>query len=288
MTTSPKDIDRSRDLFQDLAGSHPSTAGDHERVDPAVTAADLAALARDGYVILEDLVGEEELAAIRAGLEPHLERRGRNSFEGRFTQRVYAVMGKTDACDGFLEHPRVLCALDELLLPNYLLSMCQGIKILPGETRQPLHHDDNLYPIPRPRAAFSVATILAVDDFTAENGATVIVPGSHAWDDREPGPDDPVVPVVMPAGSAVLFLGTLWHGGGANTSGATRLALTAQYCEPWARTQENMFLAVPRERARRASPNLQRMLGYSIGYPFMGQVGGMSPLRCLDPDAGED
>lgn len=86
----------------------------------------------------------------------------------------------------------------------------------------------------------------------------------------------------MSAGSCVFFLGTLWHGGGANTTARNRLALTAQYCQPWLRTQEAFALSTPRDIARTLGPDLQRMLGYSIHPPFVGAVNGMHPLRVLD------
>lgn len=270
------------DLHGDHAGTYRSTAGEHETVDAELTARDVAAVKKDGFVILEDLLNEEQLARIKRAAEPLLTHYGRNNFEGQTTRRVYSVLAKTDAGTPLVEHPRVLSALDALLMPNYLLSMYQMISVEPGETQQLLHHDDAFYPLPRPRPPLSYATILAVDDFTEDNGATVYVPGSHQWDDKRPGPDDEAVPVVMKAGSAVLFSGTLWHGGGANDSDRARLAVTCQYCEPWLRTQENMFLAVPSDVAARQSDSLKRMLGYNIHPPFVGQVGGMSPLRCLE------
>jgi ectoine hydroxylase-related dioxygenase (phytanoyl-CoA dioxygenase family) len=85
----------------------------------------------------------------------------------------------------------------------------------------------------------------------------------------------------MPAGSCVFFLGTLWHGGGANTAHRNRLAVTAQYCEPWLRTQEAFALSTPLDIVGQLSPDLQRMLGYSIHPPFVGAVNGMHPLRLL-------
>ena len=135
-------------------------------------------------------------------------------------------------------------------MPNYLLSALQAINIQPGEAAQLAHHDDGFYPVPRPRDPLAAATIWAIDDFTADNGATVLYPGSHRWGKRRPGPDDEAVPVVMPAGSCVFFVGTLWHGGGANTSTADRLAVTAQYCQPWLRPMEAFTLSVSRDIAR--------------------------------------
>lgn len=185
-------------------------------------------------------------------------------------------------CDRLADHPRVLAVLDRLLMPNYLLSALQAINIQPGESAQLPHHDDGLYPIPRPRAPLAAATIWAIDDFTADNGSTVVYPGSHRWGRRPPGPDDPVKPVVMPAGSCVFFVGTLWHGGGANTTDRARLAVTAQYCQPWLRPMEAFTLSIPREVARTLSDDIKRMIGYSIHPPFVGAVDGLHPLRLLE------
>ncbi len=200
------------DLSGDLAGTHRRTASSGESVDPAVADADLAAMRHDGYVILPDLLTADELVEIREAVAPLLNLHGRNGFEGHTTQRVYSVLNKTRACDRIADHPRVLALLDRLFLPNYLLSMLQVINILPGEQAQMLHTDDGFYPIPRPRAGLGAATIWAIDDFTADNGATDVIAGSHLWGDRRPQ-DSEREPVVMTAGSCVFFPGTLWHGG---------------------------------------------------------------------------
>ena len=272
------------DLTGDLAGTYRRTESSGATVDAAVVAADLAAVRRDGFVILHDLLSPDELADIRTAVAPLLDKRGRNNFEGSATQRIYSVLNKTRACDRIADHPRVLALLDQLFLPNYLLSMLQVINILPGEQAQLLHTDDSFYPLPRPRAPLGAATIFAIDDFTAHNGATDIIPGSHLWGDEQPNDADRQ-PVVMPAGSCVFFIGTLWHGGGANRSDAARLALTAQYCEPWLRPQEAFTLSMTRDTVRAVSEDIRRMLGYSIHPPFIGQVDGMHPKRLLEPDA---
>jgi hypothetical protein len=270
------------DLKGDLARRHKRTPSGGASVDPALVDADMAALDRDGYLIWENLLGADECQQIRDTVAPWLSHTGRNSFEGRSTQRIYSVLSRTRVCDRLVDHPRVLAVLDRLLMPNYLLSALQAINIQPGESAQLPHHDDGFYPIPRPRAPLAAATIFAIDDFTADNGATVLFPGSQRWGRRPPGPDDPALPVVMPAGSCVFFVGTLWHGGGANTTDRARLAVTAQYCQPWLRPMEAYTLSIPREVARAVSDDIQRMLGYSIHPPFVGAVDGLHPRRLLD------
>jgi ectoine hydroxylase-related dioxygenase (phytanoyl-CoA dioxygenase family) len=280
---TPVPINDVDDLALDLAGRYRRTPSAGDQVDKAVADADLAQLDRDGYVILQDLLTPDECADIHRAVHPMLGESGRNSFEGIKTRRVYSVMAKTRAVDRLVDHPRVLALLDRLLDPNYLLSQLQVIDIGAGESAQLEHFDDAMYPIPRPRPALSAATVWAVDEFTADNGATVVLPGSHRWDStRRPTASDERRPAVMPAGSCVFFLGTLWHGGGANSTDRNRLAVTAQYCQPWLRTQEAFALSTPPDTVRLLGSDLQRMLGYSIHPPFVGAVNGMHPLRLLE------
>ncbi|GAB3032274.1 phytanoyl-CoA dioxygenase family protein [Mycobacterium bourgelatii] len=282
MSIDEEHVTTLEDLKSDLAGRYRWTPSGGSSVDPAVVDADMAALDRDGYVIWPNLLSADECAEIREVVRPWLGHTGRNTFEGRRTQRIYSVLSRTRACDRLVDHPRVLAVLDRLLMPNYLLSALQAINILPGEAAQLAHHDDGFYPIPRPREPLAAATIWAIDDFTADNGATVVLPGSHRWGQGRPGPDDPAVPVVMPAGSCVFFVGTLWHGGGANTTSRGRLAVTAQYCQPWLRPMEAYTLSISKDIARAVSDDIRRMLGYSIHPPFVGAVDGLHPLRLLD------
>nr|WP_090345021.1 phytanoyl-CoA dioxygenase family protein [Mycolicibacterium malmesburyense]CRL77019.1 phytanoyl-CoA dioxygenase (PhyH) family protein [Mycolicibacterium malmesburyense] len=270
------------DLRGDLARRYKWTATRGAEVDPAIVDADMAALDHNGYLIWENLLSSDECQQIKETVAPWLEHTGRNAFEGRHTQRVYSLLSRTRVCDRLVDHPRVLAVLDRLLMDNYLLSALQAINIQPGETAQMAHHDDGFYPIPRPREPLAAATIWAIDDFTADNGATVLYPGSHRWGRRRPEPDDPAMPVVMPAGSCVFFVGTLWHGGGANTSQNARLAVTAQYCQPWLRPMEAFTLSISRDTAREVSDDIRRMIGYSIHPPFVGAVDGLHPLRLLD------
>lgn len=267
----------------DLARKHRSTAGTQPAVDPALVDRLLADVERDGFVVIPDVLPLDAVEAIRTDVMPRLAHTGRNGFEGFATRRLYGVLAKTEVCDPLVEHPLILALLDRILEPNYLLSQLQVIDIQPGEKPQPLHYDDGFYPWPRPRRALGAATIWPLDDFTADNGSTVVVPASHLWGDRMPDASTPAVPVVMPKGAVLFFAGTLWHGGGENRTGTSRACVTAQYCAPWCRQQENFSLSVPLERVRRSSEHLRRMIGYSIHPPFMGFVNGMHPKRLLEP-----
>jgi ectoine hydroxylase-related dioxygenase (phytanoyl-CoA dioxygenase family) len=253
-----------------------------------------------GFVILAGLLSPTHLEATRSALAPYLETgpRGRNGFEGDATQRVYSLVGRGAIFEQAVLNPDVLSLMDQLLLDNYLLTASQAICIGPGETPQPVHYDDTFFTIPRPRPAISVSTIWALDDFTAENGGTELIPGSHLWDDAQveaffsAAPDSSrdrrqmrdLVALEMAAGSCVVFAGTLLHRGGANSSTGLRRAMSHQYCEPWARQQENYTLSIPHDRAAKMPARLQTLLGYSIHPPFMGQIAGRHPTKALRPD----
>jgi ectoine hydroxylase-related dioxygenase (phytanoyl-CoA dioxygenase family) len=246
----------------------------------------VAALSDNGYVVVEDLLPEPDLSAARDDMHRVLAGlpRGRNPFEGAHTKRVYAVFAKTRAFDGPATHPLVLGVLDRVL-GHCQLSAPTGIEIGPGEVAQVLHHDDAIYPVPRPHDELVLNTMWALDDFTEANGATRIVPGSHRWAGEQPDADTPTVAAEMTAGSVLFYLGSLWHGGGANTTDRPRLGVILEYVASWLRPQENHFLGVPAETARQLPERLQELLGYNIRPPFMGYVDGRHPRKVLQRDA---
>jgi len=249
----------------------------------------VARMRSDGYTIVENLLDAETLAEVRAGVAAHMgQHRGRNPFEGFTTERVYTLVGRGKVFERIAENETVLALVGRFLAPDFLLSAAQAIQIHPGEAEQGLHTDDSFYKVPRPRPALSVSMIAAIDDFTLDNGATVIVPGSHNWgavdQSNLPKAMAEKRPVVMKAGSAIVFPGTLVHGGGANRSNAPRLAITYQYCEGWLRQQENFFLAIPRDIAKSMPQRVRELIGYNIWPPFMGMVTAYHPQRVFDDD----
>lgn len=257
-----------------------------------------------GYTVIEDFLAPADLAEVRRVLGLYLDsHRGRNDFEGERTERVYTLIARGRVFWRLALDARILALCERFLLPNFLLTASQAIQIYPDETPQPFHSDDAFYHLPRPRSMVSLSTIVAVDAFTAENGGTEVIPGSNHWSDdelagsydvagdREPGFAGGeaararcAVPVTMPAGGCVVFAGMLLHRGGANNSGRPRCAFSHQYCQPWARQQENFTLSIPVEVAREMPRRLQELLGYSIHPPFIGQLTASHPAKALEPD----
>jgi ectoine hydroxylase-related dioxygenase (phytanoyl-CoA dioxygenase family) len=274
-----------------MDGSQPASA--ITAFDPRLHVAEM----RDrGWTIIENLLDADRLAAFRAGVEPLLGHyRGRNDFEGRTTERIYTLVGRGQVFEDIADDARLMAVLSAFFKPNFLLSASHAICIFPGEAAQSLHYDDGFYQQPRPRPPLGISVIGAIDAFTAENGGTVMIPGSHRWSDAEVAgfrlgrtpatpPPPEAVALEMPAGAIAVFPGTLVHGAGANRSKTPRLAFTNQYCEPWLRTQENFYLGIPKARVRAMSPTLRSLLGYSITPPFLGMVTASHPAKTLEPD----
>jgi ectoine hydroxylase-related dioxygenase (phytanoyl-CoA dioxygenase family) len=245
----------------------------------------VADLERDGYAVVEELLDVDAVAHARAELAAILDDtpNGRDDFEGHLTRRVYALFAKTRALDTAATHPLILGVLDEVL-GEYQLSAPTGIEIGAGEVAQPLHPDDALYPIPRPHTELVVNIMWPLDDFTEANGATRIVPGSHRWGTEYPDPDTETVAIEMPAGSALIYFGSVWHGGGANRTTQSRLGVVLHYAVGWLRPVENHVLAVAPAVVAGLPERLQELLGYNICSPFIGYVDGRHPRRLLDSE----
>ena len=247
-----------------------------------------------GFSVAEGVLDAALMDRIRKELQPYLQESptGRNDFEGFQTQRLYALLMKSEAAAALVEHPLVLGLADRFLRPDYLLSAAIAIKVHGGETPQDFHRDDN--PAGAPDTGFrdmwGFSTIWMLDDFTESNGATEVVPGSHKWPMEKAPIAANAVKVRAPAGSVLLFAGNLLHRGGPSSeetrrSGASRLGITIQYAQPWMRTIENMSLSVPPKEASRFSPRVQALLGYSVAAPgFVGFVDGLHPKRLIDPE----
>jgi ectoine hydroxylase-related dioxygenase (phytanoyl-CoA dioxygenase family) len=239
-----------------------------------------------GYAIVEQVLDSADTARIAAELRRLLDAvpTGRNFFEGFRTRRLYALFAKTRLLDPLALHPLVLGALQHVLGPHFQLSGPTGIEIGPGEVEQVLHRDEDIYPVPRPHPQLVTNVMWAFDDFTAANGATRLLPGSHRTVEQ-PDAAAPTVTAEMPAGSLMLYVGSLWHGGGANHTDTPRLGVAIEYAASWLRPQETQLLAVPPDLARTLPQRLRELLGYNIYPPFVGYVDGRHPERLLEaPD----
>lgn len=248
----------------------------------------LAAILRaDGCVVVERLAAE---TVARAGRElaPHMAAVpfGPGNFHGACAKNVEGLVGKSEAAHRLILHDLALALCDRLLLPNcvrYQLNYTGIMHLEPGAAAQELHRDGDLYPFRHPCPPTILAAMWAASDFSADNGATLLAPGSHLWEhERRPTPHE-VVAAAMPAGSLLLYLGGLIHGGGANVSrDDRRTGIAIQYSLGWLRQEENLHLAVPPALAKTLPDRLARLVGYEFGGPFCGFVNGDDPHRLLE------
>lgn len=250
-----------------------------------------AELVGQGFTILRDAVSP----ALRAMLISALERLEREegfgyrdtAFEGRRTVRIYNLLAHDPVFREVPVQENVLPVAEAYLDPELQLSSLSAITLGPGEAAQPLHADSQLIPLPRPHVPIAVNALWALGDFTALNGATRVVPGSHlypqapAYRQGEAELPDGLIQAEMPAGSVLLFDSQLWHGGGANTTADKRFALACYYCAGWIRPQENQQLGVPLDRARQFPRRLQELCGYSVYRGQFGHVENRDPIELL-------
>jgi ectoine hydroxylase-related dioxygenase (phytanoyl-CoA dioxygenase family) len=242
----------------------------------------VAALDEDGYAVVEGLLAGPDLAAARHDMRRVLASTpgGRNPFEGARTKRVYALFAKTRAFDGPATDPLVLGVLDRVL-GHCQLSAPTGIEIGPGEVAQILHHDDAIYPLPRPFDEVVLNTMWALDDFTEANGATRVVAGSHRWGHEQPDAHTPTTAAEMPAGSVLFYRGSVWHGGGANTTDQRRIGIAMNYCAGYIRQQENQQLGLPLDLVKTFEPRLQELCGFGLYRGLIGHIDKNVPAKLL-------
>lgn len=235
----------------------------------------MSVIKRDGAVILKDVLSSEQLQSLRDEISPYIEATedGRDDFTGRHTTRTGALVARSAMCRDMVMNPQILAAADDFLLPNcqrYQLHLTQVIRLKPGQPEQAIHRDRWAWGKYLQGIEPQLNTIWALTDFTRENGATQVVPGSTDWpDDRQPTPDE-IGYAEMSAGSVLIYTGSVFHGGGANKSNGDRAGINITYTLGWLRQEENQYLSCPPEIAKNFDPALQAMLGYAMGSYALG------------------
>lgn len=244
---------------------------------PATASTDeiLAVLKRDGALILKDALTPAQLAQVRAETMPYIEATefGRDDFTGNLTTRTGALVARSPACRDMVSNKTIVDAANAFLKPfceRIQLHLTQVIRITPGQKKQQIHRDRWAWGTYLKGLEPQFNTIWAITDFTKENGATQVCPGSLEWPDDYQPTDDQIGYAEMSAGSVLVYSGGVFHGGGENVSNGDRIGINITYTLGWLRQEENQYLSCPPEIARTLDPELQALIGYSMGSYALG------------------
>jgi ectoine hydroxylase-related dioxygenase (phytanoyl-CoA dioxygenase family) len=251
-------------------------------------------LQHDGYCIIEDALPAPLIEALAAELDPQFAQTAfsQGSFSGNDTRRFGRLLKRSSVAGALVEHDLILQAVDGVLGPwcdHFTLNLTQGIELRPGSKEQVPHRDQDMWPcsqlIPAEhRVELLVNVMWPLTSFTSDNGATRIWPGSNLRQTElliDPGE---AVTAEMAPGSALLFLGSTLHAGGANRTNLPRRGIIISYCLGWLKPYELPWLAYPPEVARTFPPSLARLAGYRVHRPNLGVFEGRCPSVLLDGD----
>lgn len=259
---------------------------DSKTLDETTIATHAESVRVDGYTIVEGAIDPELCDDIASdlwrlehalGIAP-----ADNEFEGRHTTRIYNLLVHGSIYERIPVHPNVLPIVEQVLDPGLLISSLSSISIGSDESAQPIHSDDQLIPLPKPHPPLICNTMWAITDFTERNGATRLVPGTHLADHS---PDIfgqyESIAAEMSKGSVLVWVGSLWHGGGANVTEQRRVGIAMNYCAGYLRQQENQQLGIPRQVVQHYPRRLQELVGYSIYNGLIGHIDKQHPGKLL-------
>lgn len=266
-----------------------------QHLPPTSEAADVvAALRADGACVVDDLAPAGLMDRVAAEMAPHVDvtPEGEDDFIGRRTRRTGSMVARSPASRELITHPLVLAVAGSLLdkASVFQLHLTQVISVLPGESDQPLHRDElawDFFPFPTDYDV-QCNTIWALTDFTRENGATRVLPGTHLLPQATTAPEAAagrsVERAVMRRGSVLFYTGKVFHGAGANLSGGVRQGINLTYSVGWLRQEENQYLSTPLEVAKTLDDDLLRLMGYQLGGIAIGYVGDFEdPMSTVRP-----
>ncbi len=248
-------------------------------------------LQHDGCVVIDRVLDRTTIADLQKEMAPYLESspKGTDEFDGIETRRTGMLVARSPKAREIIMHGTVLDVTAKALshASSFQLHIAQIIEVGPGSVPQPIHRDQwafDFFPFPVGHDS-TLATIWALTDFTDENGATRVIPGSHKLENRLEFSQADTEPATMEAGSVLLYTGSLYHGAGANHSQSIRSGLIVHYSLAWLRQEENQYLSVPADVLQTLPEDLLRLMGYTHGAYSLGFIdGGRDPIGAIRPE----
>ena len=261
---------------------------DHTRI--------LAALEDHGCVVVDDFFSAEtmdrvldDIGRLREDADPHRPHVNETIgwFFGDKTRHLTALVRHSKTLrEEILVDLNLQKCCESILGPNcsgWQLNVAHFLDRGPNAAQQMWHRDHDVW-IHLPKTfTVQLASMIALEDFTAENGATRLVPGSHRWEnDRQPEPDEIQI-AEMSKGAVALYVGGVMHAGGTNNTKAWRPGIHLSYTMGWLRTEENLCLSIPPSEAKDYSDEVLELIGYKY-YDSIDEAGGFLGLvDLLDP-----
>jgi ectoine hydroxylase-related dioxygenase (phytanoyl-CoA dioxygenase family) len=259
----------------------------------------IAEFEEQGYAVIPEALDADMVADILEAIDRlvvELDAKPRTDrFRGFKTIKIENLVSHGPLFQKLVANQAIRPIIEHVIGPGYLLTSSMSLDLLSGEDVQPLHTDDQLYGkvMGRPRPPLVCNTIYAITDFTAENGATRVIPGSHKAlldpgssleeiiaraDEKPPAEVGEPIPAVMKAGSVLVLHGALWHGGGANRSDKRRLGIAVDHCAGWLRPTSNNMFSIPMDEVLNSDAFMQQLLGFAVYDGIIGRIEGRNPL----------
>jgi len=247
---------------------------------------------REGAVVVSGLLADQEYRNLRSELDSDFSQAGfcKGLFYGERTKRIHSLVQKSPTIRAMTMAPVIIEIMNSILGPHcdkIQLNLTQGIQIWPGEKAQVVHRDESMFPIRQKPFEFMVNAMWAYSRFTRENGATIVVPGSHKWEEDRLPQEHEITQAEMEPGEVLIYLGSLIHAGGPNRSDSPRTGIAISYCLGWLRQSENQYFAAPPAIAKHFPKQLQDMLGYCVQRPNLGMYEGVEPNILFEESAGK-
>lgn len=252
----------------------------------------VADLREQGYAIIEDLVSPDLIEALGSDLAAHFAATAfsQGSFSGTDTRRFAGLLKRSPHVAGLVEHELILQIAEAMLGPwcdHFSLNLTQAIELAPGAKPQVPHRDQDMWPCssfayPHSGLELLINVLWPLSEFSQDNGATLVWPGSHQrQDELLIAPEEAVIAEMRP-GSALIFLGSTLHAAGENRTALPRRGIIISYCLGWLKPYELPWLAYPPEVARQFPRSLARLAGYRVHRPNLGTYEGRCPSLLLD------
>ncbi len=253
----------------------------------------VARLKRDGYCIIRQVIGGDAVSGLADDLAERFARTPfcDGVFYGDNTKRFGGVLKRSHHAEAFVRHPLILEIVEALLSPycdRFQLNLTQALQIFPGQGAQPPHRDENMWGGPKGEMEYLVNVMWPLGAYRAENGATLIYPGTHNGGPQSGiGGEGAPVSAEMAPGDVLLFLGSTLHGGGCNATEGPRTGMIVSYSLGWLKPYENQWLVYPPEVARTFSPELAALVGYRQHRPNLGNYEGRCPSILLSGEPAD-